>query len=117
MTLETKRTLLIVVLSVAIPSAILSLYAFIAAERGGVYEVTHSWCAYGPGGRYGAVEWEARTQNRHVAWETEFFFGPVRGSLPFSAPVAIIVITMLSSAPALVALLLRFKKQAHRQTD
>jgi hypothetical protein len=107
MSRSAKRNMLLLILSLAVPWMVVSLYGFFAAERGGVYEVTRSWCLDGPGGRYGALEWEAYANNQRVARETQFFFGPLRGSLPFSAPVSIVVIAVLYAAPVLVALHLR----------
>jgi hypothetical protein len=118
MTPPTKRSVLLVILAFIIPWMIVSLCDFIVAERGGVYMATRSWYLKGPGGRYGALESEAtRSTGQHVAWETEFFCGPLRYSLPFSAPVSLVVLAMWSAAPISVALLLRFGTYAHRHTQ
>jgi hypothetical protein len=120
MTPATKRNMLIVNLSFILPWMIFSLCGFLAAEQGGIYQATRSWYVKGPGGRYGALESEATKEANHswehVAWETQFYCGPLRVSLPFPAPVAIRVLALWAATPVLVALLLRFGRYAVRHT-
>jgi hypothetical protein len=120
MTPPTKRSVLFVILAFFIPWMVISLCDFVVAERGGIYQATRSWYVKGLGGRYGALESEATRQTDHsfqrVAYETEFYCGPLRLSLPFSAPVAACVLAFWAAAPVVVALLIRFGKHDGRHT-
>jgi hypothetical protein len=121
MTRSTKRKALLVLLALVLPWLAVTVCDVVVSQRGGIYEVTHDWCVRGIGGRYGALEREATKQVdhsiQHVAYETEFFCGPLRLSFPFSAPVAISVLAAWVAAPVCVALLLRFGKHESRETQ
>src|SRR5213594_1428348 len=118
MTHSTKRNALLLILALVIPWLAISLCNVVVSERGGIYEVTHDWYVQGVGGRFGALEREATKQFdhsiQHVAFETEFFCGPLRLSLPFSAPIAVGVFVFWLATPVAVALLLRFSKHERR---
>ncbi len=121
MTHSTKRNVLLVILAFVVPWLAISLCDVVVSERGGIYEVTHDWYVKGVGGRYGALERQATKQVdhsvQHVAYETEFFCGPLRLSFPFSAPVAVGVLVCWLATPVAVALLLRFSKHEGRDTQ
>jgi hypothetical protein len=121
MTRSTKRNALLVILAFVIPWFATRVCQFVVSERGGIYEVTRDWYARGMGGRYGALEWQATKQAdhniQHVAYETEFFCGPLRLSVPFSAPVSVGVLVLWGAAPVSVALLLRFNKHEGKDTQ
>jgi hypothetical protein len=115
---STKRNILVVSLALVVPWMILSLCEFLVAERGGIYQAGRSWYVNGFGGRYGALESEATRQTgEHVAWETQFFCGPARFSLPFRTPVAVSVLTLWVATPVSVGLFLRFREHAHRHAQ
>jgi hypothetical protein len=115
---STKRNILIVTLAVVVPWMILSLCEFLVAERGGIYQAGRSWCVEGFAGRYGALESEATEQTgQHVAWETQFFCGPLRLSFPFRAPVAVRVLALWVALPVSVGLFLRLREHVRRHTQ
>jgi len=118
---STKRNALLVLLAFALPWLAITLCDVVVAQRGGVYEVTHDWYVRSIGGRYGALEREATKQVdhgiEHVAYETEFFCGPLRFSFPFSAPIAVGALALWVAAPAAVVVLLRFRKHGRRNTQ
>ena len=119
MTHWTKRKALLILLALVLPWLAVTVCDVVLSQRGGIYEVTHDWYVRGFGGRYGALEREATKQVdhsiQHVAYETEFFCGPLRLSFPFSARVSVGVLAAWVAAPVGVALLLRFRK--HESSD
>jgi hypothetical protein len=119
MTHSTKRNALLVLLAFVVPWLAITLCDVVVSQRGGIYEVTHAWYVRGIGGRYGALEREATKQVghsiQHVAYETEFFCGPLRFSFPFSAPIAVGAVALWVAAPVAVMFLLRFRK--HEGSD
>ena len=110
---STKRNALLVILAIIFPWVAIALCNVVVSQRGGIYEATRDWSVRGIGGRYGALEREASKQVDHstqyVAYETEFFCGPLRFSFPFSAPLAVGALALWVAAPVAVVLLLRLR--------